>query len=190
MKRLVLAVLFACVLLYGCGTIEALPDGRVVYRPPFVVVQPPPPVLVAEPIGEQPPPIIEGEMDYGEGAPFVVAGYNEPFYYQYIGGEMVLVGFVGGVYINEHGGRVIRPEGGWHHPPRDVIERHRAEMRNHPERFHRMDSRGRGEPTMRHETRAAPQVKPAMQQNRQQQNRPQPQKIPPPQKRAPDKKKK
>ena len=175
------------------------PDGSVSFLPPPAVVVAEPPVVMAAP--PPPPLVVEGEMGYGEGEPFVVAGYNEPFYYQYVGGEKVLVGFVGGVWINEHGGRVIRPEGGWHHPPRDVIERHRAEMRNHPERFHRMDAtRGRGEQTKQVQRNMAPkQPKPIVSQNRQPQpppkpmrmtKPPQPPKAPPKAPPKPDKKKK
>jgi hypothetical protein len=112
--------------LYGC-VVAPVPPGTVYSQPVYSQ----PAVVEAVP-GE--------ELDYvGETTPLFVAGYDVPFYPRYvIGCECIVpVGFVGGVWINSYGTRIVY-DGYWRAPPPHVLAKHHEMIRSNPHAFQRM----------------------------------------------------
>jgi hypothetical protein len=117
--------------LYGC-VVAPVPPGTVYSQPVYSQ----PAVVEAVP-GE--------ELDYvGETTPLFVAGYDVPFYPRYvIGCECIVpVGFVGGVWINSYGTRIVY-DGYWRAPPPHVLAKHHEMIRSNPHAFQRMHPEGR-----------------------------------------------
>lgn len=123
--------------------LPTVPSPVVVAEPVIEpVAEPVPEAVVEVPVAEVVPPVVE-EWSYG--TPVVVAGYTEPFYWECIGlcttpADMVRVGFVGGVWINEFGVTVVVPEGGWHRPPENILRAHRDMLRRNPDKYHRANA--------------------------------------------------
>ena len=126
MRKSVIVLFVGTGFLYGC-VVAPVPPGTVYSQPVYSQ----PAVVEAVP-GE--------ELDYvGETTPLFVAGYDVPFYPRYvIGCECIVpVGFVGGVWINSYGTRIVY-DGYWRAPPPHFLAKHHEMIRSNPHAFQRM----------------------------------------------------